>query len=290
MNDAARPPEPVAQPPAELRARLAGVRGLLLDLDGVIVLRGAAIAGSGEALAALHRRGIAYRVLTNMSLMSRAGVAAQAGRLGMHLPAERIVTAASATAAATARRFDGQPIYVLCAPDGRAEFAGQRLLSHREAADPKARAAAVVVGDAAEEFTPLNLQSAFRLVRGGAKLVAMHRNRWWLTPEGEKLDAGGFVAGLEYATGRRAWTLGKPSPAIFREASRELGLPASELAMVGDDIWSDVGAAQRTGLRGVLVLTGKHGPADLRRAAAARRPVVPDAVAASLAEVVAALD
>ncbi len=46
----------------------------------------------------------------------------------------------------------------------------------------------------------------------------MHRNPWWLTDKGETLDAGAFVAGLEFATGRQARVLGKPSPAVFRQA------------------------------------------------------------------------
>ncbi len=78
----------------------------------------------------------------------------------------------------------------------------------------------------------------------------MHRNPWWLTPKGETLDAGGFVVGLEFATGTRAHILGKPSPEVFRQAvaglTADLGerLPRSAFAMVGDDLRADVAAAQ----------------------------------------------
>jgi ribonucleotide monophosphatase NagD (HAD superfamily) len=60
--------------------------------------------------------------------------------------------------------------------------------------------------------------------------------------------------------------------------------------MVGDDLWNDIRGAQRGGLRGVFVLSGKHGPAELARASAERPTWAPDAMAPSLAEVVAALD
>ena len=96
----------------------------------------------------------------------------------------------------------------------------------------------------------------------------MHRNPWWLTPKGPTLDAGAAVVGLEFATGRKATVLGKPSPEVFRLALEglraDLGrrVPARSVAMVGDDPVADVRAAQRAGLRGILVLTGKTSAAD----------------------------
>lgn len=270
--------------------RLAGVRGLLLDLDGVVVVRGRAIPGAPEAIARLETRAIPYAVLSNISLMSRASLVAWGRSIGIELPAERIVTALSATAGWTARVHPGRPLYVLTSDDGLTEFAGQRLLAPEEADDPAIDVAAVVIGDAPEALSRENLDRAFRLVRRGAELVGMHRNGWWLTPAGPTLDSGAFLAGLEYATGRRATIVGKPSPAIFREALGRLGrLPRRAVAMVGDDLATDIRPARRLGLRSILVLTGKHGPADpLPAGGAAGRG--PDAVLGSLAEVVAALD
>jgi len=284
-------------------------------MDGVLVLRGQLIPGAAEALAALDARRVPYLLATNTSLVSRATLARELGRAGVSVAADRIVTAASAAAAHVLRRFGDEPMYVMVAPDARVEFEGLRLLSHVEAAAPGARAAAVVVGDAADEFTPRNLQSAFTLLRGGARFVAMHKNRWWLTPDGAMLDAGAYVAGLEYVTQRRALITGKPSRTFFAEGVRRLDeladeadgangrdgrdgrggaagrarLAAGEVAMVGDDLWNDVLGAQKAGLRGVFVRSGKHGDAELERVAAERGGRPPDAVAPSIAEVVAAL-
>ncbi len=158
----------------------------------------------------------------------------------------------------------------------------------------------MVIGDAGPEFTPRNLQTAFTRLRGGAKFVAMHKNRWWITPDGVMLDSGAYVAALEFGTRRRALVTGKPSRAFFGEGVRLLGrmprgpasaggLVAAEVAMVGDDLWNDVRGAQRAGLRGVFVRSGKHGDAELARVASERGGGPPDAVAPSIAEVVAAL-
>jgi HAD superfamily hydrolase (TIGR01458 family) len=289
----------------ELRERLAGVRGLVLDLDGVLVLRGALIPGAVEALAALDRRGIPYVIGTNMSIVSRATLARELARGGLPVPAERVVTAASTAAALARRRYGAAPLYVMGSPDALTEFAGLRLLSYDEAADPAAEATAVIVGDAGDDFTPRNVQSAFRLLRAGAGFVAMHKNRWWITPAGVLLDSGGYVAALEYGTERRAIVTGKPSAAFFGEAVRMLAgqggeaalsghgasnrLSPRDVAMVGDDLWNDIRGAQKAGLRGVFVRSGKHGDAELARLAAERGGRGPDAVAPSITEVVAAL-
>jgi HAD superfamily hydrolase (TIGR01458 family) len=289
---------------SDLRRRLTGVRGLLLDMDGVLVMRSALIAGAVEALATLDAAAFPYLVATNTSIVGRGTLSLELSRAGLSIPADRIVSAASAAAAYARRQFAGRPIYVLVAPDARAEFDGQLLLSHEEAAQPGARAAAVVVGDAGDEFTPRNVQTAFTLLRGGSRFVAMHKNRWWHTPEGVMLDSGAYVAALEFGTQRRALVTGKPSRAFFGEGLRLLGamlgagsgaegggarLAPDEVAMVGDDLWNDIRGAQKAGMRGVFVRSGKHGDAELARVASERGGGPPDAVAPSIVEVVAAL-
>ena len=286
-------------PTANLRLALAGVRALLLDLDGVIVLKGKLLPGAREALAEVEARAIPYRIVTNTSLISRPSLSRWADRLAAPIPASRIMSALSASAAYTRHRYPGEPLFVMASADALTEFLGQRLLRAEEADAPHARAAAVVIGDAPDAITFDNLNRAFRLVRGGAELIGMHRNPWWLTPEGPTLDSGAIVTGLEFATERPARILGKPSPDFFREAAAELvaevrdaggrRLLRQDIAMVGDDIRSDILAAQRVGLRGVFVLSGKHALADVESVASGRWGRVPDGIAPSLRDVVAAL-
>jgi HAD superfamily hydrolase (TIGR01458 family) len=278
---------------------LAGVRALLLDLDGVIVLAEKPIAGSARAIAQLAAREIPFRIVTNTSLVSRATLSRWGASMGAPIPPDWFQSALSVSAAYTARHYPDQPLYVLASDDALSEFAGQRLLSHDEAGKREARAAAVVVGDSPEAATWDNLNRAFRLIRNGAELIGMHKNRWWLTPDGPTIDSGAFVAGLEFATGAKARIVGKPAPEFFREAATQLATEARQrggpalrrrdILMVGDDLETDIRAAQRAGLRGAFVLTGKHTRGDLEAAQKHRRNG-PDLVAESLAEVVAALD
>jgi HAD superfamily hydrolase (TIGR01450 family) len=280
-----------------IRRALEGVRAFVLDADGVLVLRGQPIPGALEATLRLTELGLPFRIVTNFSSAHRETLAARFG--GGVTPAERFITGASAAAAYTAATFPDQALLVISAPDALREFDGQRLLSVEEAdAAAPGGIAAVVVGDGGDGLTYRAMDVAFRAIRGGAALLAMHRNPWWLTPRGETIDAGAWVAGLEYATGRRAIVCGKPSAVVFRQAAdalaAELGEPPlrrGDVVMVGDDPDADVAGAKRTGLRGVLVLTGKvdaDGTLDASRGRSAR--LRPDAVAASLAALVAALD
>jgi HAD superfamily hydrolase (TIGR01450 family) len=294
-----------AGPDPALARALAGVRALVLDADGVLVLRGAPIPGAGDALAELRRRGIPYRVVTNFSTAHRETLARQFTE-GTGLPVDpgRIITAASAAAAHTRALHPGRPLYVIASSDALREWQGQRLLDVEAADRAGAEVAAVVLGDAGDTLTFRELDVAFRHIRAGAEFVAMHRNPWWLTRRGPTLDSGALVAGLEFATGRRAVVAGKPSRVVFREAVEqlraELAMPGEtpprgsgrralarrEVAMVGDDLVSDIAGAKRAGLLGILVLTGKTKPEDLP---AAWTGGGPDGIAPSLRDVVDAL-
>ena len=146
------------------------------------------------------------------------------------------------------------------------------------------RADAVIIGDLGSAFGYDVLNRAFRQVMAGAELVALQKNRYWLTADGLSLDVGPFVAAIEYATGREAFVVGKPSLGFFELVLGDLGVPPASAAMVGDDVESDVGGALRAGLAGILVLTGKH-----RRGAARAAGVEPTATVDSIRDLPALL-
>lgn len=137
----------------------------------------------------------------------------------------------------------------------------------------------VVIGGAEELLTYEAMNDAFRMLMNGAVLLAMHTNLYWRTNEGLRLDSGPFVRALEVATGKEAIVLGKPDRAFFEQALLAIGTTAGEAIMMGDDIENDVGGAQRAGLRGILVYTGKH-----RADSPLLERVHPDAMLPSIAE------
>ena len=132
-------------------------------------------------------------------------------------------------------------------------------------------AEAVLVGGCDETVEPnqvfryMNLARAFAEIQLGAELYCLHKNRWWQTSRGPLLDAGAFVAGLEYATGVEAVVLGKPSPAYFAAALDALGAEPERTWLVGDDPESDVRGAHLFGMHTALVRTGKFRPEGVGR-------------------------
>lgn len=121
-------------------------------------------------------------------------------------------------------------------------------------------------------------QHAFRHLKAGSKLIAVQRNLYWQNDDGLSLDAGPFITALETAAGVEATVVGKPAAQFFEGAAARLGLPLSEIAMIGDDLLSDVGGAQEAGAHGVLVRTGKFRSSDLE-SSTVRPDVVLDSIA-----------
>jgi len=100
-----------------------------------------------------------------------------------------------------------------------------------------------------------------------------------MEPHGLVLSTGPFVAALEYATGKKAELMGKPSRQFFQLALSDLGIRPEDAAMIGDDILTDVLGAQEMGMQGILVKTGKY-----QEEIAKSTGVKPDMVLESLAD------
>jgi HAD superfamily hydrolase (TIGR01458 family) len=245
---------------------------VLLDIDGVLVTSWTAIPGAIGALAHLREASIPFRLLTNTTTHTREELAATLRDAGFDVAPGEILTAVVATGAYLRAHHADARVVLLSDGDPRGDLGDVRLVPVGEPAD------VVVLGGASDDFTYAAIDALFRNLMDGAALVAMHRNRYWRTAHGLRLDAGAYVAALEEATGVTATVCGKPAADYFAAALGELGVQAGRAAMVGDDAVNDVAGAQASGLRGVLVRTGKFRPEDLERP-----DVSPDAVIDSVA-------
>ena len=255
------------------------MRGVLLDLDGVLYVGDEPVPGAAAAVDWLEREGIPHRYLTNTTSRPRQEIVDRLTGMGVAARAEQVLTPAVAAAGWLRRHEVRRP--ALFVPDATArELAAPDPLPDSVAGGAEDGADAVVVGDLGRAWDFATLNRAFRLLMGGTRppLVALGLTRYWRADDGLRLDAGPFVRALEYAAGRPAVVLGKPDPAFYRAAVDDLGLEPGEVVMVGDDIRTDVEGAQRAGLAGVLVRTGKFSPADLAG------DVTPDAVIDSIAD------
>jgi HAD superfamily hydrolase (TIGR01458 family) len=257
-------------------------QAFLLDLDGTLYTDAGPIPGAVEAMAHLKDAHIPHRFVTNTSRRSRSAVVSRLRTLGFDVEARDVFTAVLA-GAETARRAGAQTVapYVAEAalPDlGEFELVGGT--SGRAATG--FRPDAVIVGDLGVDWSYDLLNEAFRFLMNGAQLIALSRDRYFQRRDGLALDAGPFVMGLEYAAGVEALVAGKPSRGFFEGAVMSLGVDAGPgaVAMVGDDVWSDVRGGQSAGLAGWLVRTGKFRPEVLEASG-----VAPDRVLDSVVDV-----
>jgi HAD superfamily hydrolase (TIGR01458 family) len=247
------------------------VDGVLLDIDGVLTVSWDPLPGARETMSWLRSRAVPVRLMTNTTSRTRASLADALGRAGIDVDADEILNAPGATAVHLRDAHPGARCWVLTSGDVTDDLEGVDVVGGDAAAD------VVVLGGAGPELTYEAIDHAFRLLRGGAAFVAMHRNMTWRVADGLALDAGAYVAGLEAATGVTATVVGKPARTFFDAALTDLALPAENVIMVGDDLEADVHGAQGAGLRGVLVRTGKFDP-DALAAAEPQPDVVIDGI------------
>ena len=252
---------------------------ILLDIDGVLHVSGEAVPGGAEAVRELREDGHQLRFVTNNTTRARTRLADDLRGLGIELEDDELAT----TPLAAGGLLAGRRVLALTMAAVRDDLAERVELVDRDA-DVVLLGGADESDETGQVFSYENLNRAFAELEGGARLVCLHRNRWWQTSRGPQLDAGAFVAGLEYAAGVEAEVVGKPSRAYFEAALAELDATPGDAVMVGDDVEADVGGAKAAGLRGVLVRTGKF-----REETLASAEPQPDGVVESIAAVPAYL-
>jgi len=229
------------------------MRAALIDIDGVLTVSWEPISGAVAAMEELRAAGIPLALVTNTTSRSRASIAGALASADFPVTASDILTAPAIAATYLREHYPGARCLLLNSGDIRADLTGVTLV------DEDARPVDVVlIGGAGPAFSYQALNRAFGQLQAGAHLVAMSRGMYWRTSDGLQLDSGAFVAGLEQAAGTAAEVVGKPAQAFFSAALKHLGVTAQEALMIGDDIENDVLAAQRCGLTGVLVKTGKY--------------------------------
>ncbi|OIR04444.1 arabinose operon protein AraL [mine drainage metagenome] len=225
------------------------IKGILFDLDGVLYIGSQAINGAVKSVDKILASGIPCRFITNTSTLSLVSLQKKINALGFSISADLVISAPQATLFYL--RHQHNPVCrLLLAEDVKKDF--------KEFQQSNTTANHIVIGDIGDAWSYQLLNEVFNCLMNGAKLIAIHKNRFWQTEHGLQMDIGGFIDGLEYASGAHAMIIGKPSPDFFRIALDDMGLQAEGVAIIGDDIDVDVGGGQQAGLKGILVKTGKY--------------------------------
>jgi HAD superfamily hydrolase (TIGR01458 family) len=231
-------------------------KGFLLDLDGVLYVEKQLVPGAIEALEFLRSRNLPFRFITNTSTQTPQALQQKLVAMGLTAAPDEIFSALSATVCCL-QEFGAPSVHLVVQDAVKPAFAA----FPQDSRSPDF----VVLADIGAAWSYALLNQVFNLLMGGARLICLHRNKFWQTADGLHMDIGAFVAGLEYVTGATALVMGKPSAAFFHQAVASLQLPAHQVAVVGDDAEVDVGGGQAAGLAGILVQTGKYREALVRQ-------------------------
>ena len=248
--------------------------GYLIDMDGVMYRGNQLISGADRFVAELLAREIPFLFLTNNSQRTRRDVAVKLKRLGICVSDDHIFTCAMATARFLAAQKPSGTAYVI--GEGGLLHAlhhnGYSVVDH----DPDY----VVVGEG-RAFTFEMMEAAVRMIANGAKLIATNLDPNCPTANGPRPGCGAIVAMLEAATGRQAFSVGKPSPVMMGMARKQLGLTSAQTTMIGDTMETDILGGVQLGYRTILVLSGGTCRDDLAKFA-----YRPDAVLESVADLI----
>lgn len=229
------------------------VSGVMIDLADVVYAGRALLPGADSALSRLDAAGRPVRFLTNATSKPRRAILADLSAMGLDVPDDHVVIPGQAARNWLADHDFGA--HLLIPPDLAEDFEGC------PAGPPRAD----IIGDARAHFTYAAMNRAFRELAGGVRLLALAANRAFKdSHRGLSIDAGAFVAALEYACGQKAPIMGKPAPAFFAAAAiASMGLAPEDTAMIGDNAEAGVAGARNSGFGTALPMRkGKYREGD----------------------------
>ena len=247
--------------------------GFLIDMDGVIYSGGQLIPGAVDFIGALLDQDRPFMFLTNNSQRTRRDIMTRLNRLSISVSEKHIFTCADATAAYLARQKPGGTAYVI--GEG-----GLLTALHEQGFSVVDKDPDFVVIGECRTFNAEMMEAALNLLIGGAKFIATNLDQNCPTSDGMRPGCGALVSMLERASGKKAFSVGKPSPVMMRGARKELSLDAKRTVMIGDTMSTDILGGHQLGYYTILVLSGTTRSEDL-----ATYSYRPDMVVGSIADI-----
>lgn len=226
------------------------IRGIIMDMDGVLWRGDERLPGVLEWFAFLRERGMPFTLATNNSAKSPQDYVQKLAKLGIDgIAPGQIVTSGTTTVSWLRGHYPvGTRIHVL-GGDGL-----KRLIS--DAGYVLADDAELVVVGIDIHVTYEKLKRASLLIRTGARFIGTNGDVSIPTPEGLAPGAGSLIAAISAATGQQPLIMGKPNAPMFLAAVEALGVLPEQALMIGDRLNTDIAGAQAVGLKTALVLTG----------------------------------
>ena len=247
------------------------IRGLILDMDGVLWKDDTPIGDLHAVFDRIHSRGLKVTLATNNATKTVEEYLEKLRGFGVTLEPWQIVNSSEATAHVLAERFGPNPsssplpfregenkglghIFIL---GENGIISALRERGFTPITDPDDGTPVIaVVSSFDRQLTFQKLRRATLHVRAGAPLYATNADRSFPTPDGLIPGAGSILAALETATDVKAIVIGKPSPFMMEIAMQRMGLTKDDVLIVGDKLETDIAGGQAVKACTALVLSG----------------------------------
>lgn len=226
------------------------IQGLIVDLDGTLYFKGEVIPGVIDTLKQLRKLAVPIRFITNSDSKPVGTIRRNLADMGINVEDNEIISPVT-VAMNLLQAKPGQHCFTILSPALEKEFENYRISTDD-------RVEWVILGDISEMCSYALLDRAFNHLMNGAELLTLQPGRFYIDKDGYHLDTGAFSSLLEYSSGKKARILGKPSNDIFQVAIEQLGLETHRIAIIGDDITTDITGAKALEVLSVLVRTGKY--------------------------------
>ena len=243
--------------PAELKAKLAAIKHLALDMDGTIYLGSTLFPFTKKFLADMTEAGITYSFLTNNPSISVSDYLKKLEKLGIEANEDNMYTTSLAAIDYIKSHYpEAKRLFILGTPSMTTQFEEAGFIS---CADDPDDVPDVLVVAFDKTLAYDRLCRASWWASQGIPYVATNPDRVCPTDQRTVLvDCGSMCKCIEYATGRQPDVcVGKPDPNMLRGVFERYGYQPEEVAMVGDRIYTDTATAHNAGAFGVLVLSGE---------------------------------
>ena len=225
----------------------------LFDMDGTLYLGDRLYDFTKELLACIREHGARYMFMTNNSSKSVEAYIEKLARLGIEATKEDFITSSQATIHYLKQHHPHDTLYVCGTQSLIREFeaAGFAVTQDLDRVD------CIVMGN--------DNELTFRKLEDVCKLLLLHdvayiaTNPDYVCPTefGSVPDCGSVCDMIFNCTGRRPIFIGKPEPLMPLLGMEMAGVCATETAVVGDRIYTDVKSGINAGAVSILVMSGE---------------------------------
>lgn len=229
---------------------LDNIKGVLCDLDGVLYNDGVLIEGVIDSILSLKKKGYPFLFVTNTSGITSEELFQKLVIMGIPVKPHEVLSPPLATLHYL-MKHNFKNVEVLASSSIK-NMIYQSI--PKELHEPEA----IVISDIGKNWDYELMNDLFLKILNGSKIIGLHHGKYWKASDGLRIDIGAFIKGLEFATSSEAICIGKPNKDFYLSAIEKIGLKASELLMIGDDIIGDIQGAKNASLSAIQVKTGKY--------------------------------